>query len=530
MLNERGIKLKYIISVLILFVIVSTLVIDWLISMNSYKDTLSENHLDNNYNYVQKLKTTASHQLTYMKRNVASIAKNAEISSLTQENLDYWYEANQRHFDMLLMIDKYGTIEMISPKRVEINETVVLKKGVKLEGELIEEALAEIDTSISKPGYLIDKQLTTLITSPIYERETEEFVGMVAGVIFMKTDNVLKCIFSNHQYENPSYVYVVDQQGRLIYHPEENRLEEDVSKNEVVQKVLEKKDGSQVVVNSRGIEFFASYAYLEVADWGVVVQTPTNIIDEPLKELFWRIVMLTVPVIFIILAISSFIVSRITKPLNRLAAFSEKAMKEKDVAQNTEALKIRSKIYEVRLLYNQVLEYITMLNKQATLDGLTKVANRRKFDTEINRLFEQKTPFSLIMLDIDHFKKVNDTYGHTIGDKVLQFLASIMKGVADSDDLVFRYGGEEFGILLKNKSEKEAFELAEKLRKVLSKTKSPIGTPIYISLGVSSFYESDTSPEQVIERADVALYQSKRTGRNKTTLYEPDVKISEYQP
>lgn len=525
-MNKKGIKLKYIFSVLILFVIVSTLVIDWLISMNSYKDTLSENHLDNNYNYVQKLKTTASHQLNYMKRNIESIAKNAEISPITQENLDNWYDANIRHFDMLLITDENGTIELISPKRVEINDQVVLEKGVKLEGELMEEALAEMETSISKPGHLIDEQLTTLITSPIYDRETETFVGMVAGVIFMKTDNVLKCIFANHQYENPTYVYVVDKQGRLIYHPDEERLEEDVSENKVVQQVLKEKDGSQVVVNSRGVEFFASYAYLDVAEWGVVVQTPTSIIDKPLKELFWHIVMLTVPVMFIILAFSSYIVSRITKPLNLLAKFSEKAMQEKNVAQNTDLLKIRSIIYEVRLLYSQVLEYITMLNKQATLDGLTKVANRRKFDAEIQRLFEQKTPFSLIMLDIDHFKKVNDTYGHTIGDKVLKFLASMMKSIVDKDDLVFRYGGEEFGILLKGKTEKEAYELAEQLRQKLAVTNSPIGQPIFISLGVSSRYEEDESVEQVIERADVALYQSKRTGRNKTTLYEPDVKIN----
>lgn len=523
--NKKGIKLQYLISMLILFVIISTLAIDWLISMNSYRDTLSENHLNNNYNYVQKLKTTASHQLNYMKRNIASIGRDVEMNSFTQKNLDNWYEANHRHFDMIFITDENGTIEMISPEKVKLNNALTLEKGVTLGGELVEQALAEIDTAISEPGYLIDNQLTTLVSSPIYDPNTDEFVGMIAGVIFMKTDNVLKCIFGNHQYEDPSYVYVVDRDGKLIYHPEEERLEEDVSQNEVVQQVLKQKDGSQVVVNSRGTEFFASYAYLEVADWGVVVQTPTEIIDEPLRELFWRIVMLTLPVIFIILAISGFIVSRITKPLNQLASFSEKAMQEKDVAQDTKILNIHTYIYEVRLLYNQVLEYITMLNKQATLDGLTKVANRRKFDREINRLFERKKPFSLIMVDIDHFKKVNDTYGHMIGDKVLQFLASLMKGVAKKDDLVFRYGGEEFGILLTNKTEEEAYELAEKLRKLLEKTNSPIGQPIYISLGVSSYHKDDESPEDVIKRADVALYQSKRTGRNKTTLYKDVVNI-----
>lgn len=529
MFIKKGIKLNIIISVLILFVIISTLAIDWFISMNSYKNTLSENHLNNNYNYVQKLKTTASHQLNYMKRNITSIGKDVEIDTFTQENLDNWYEANSRHFNMLLITDENGVIQLISPQKVQISNSLILERGVKLEGELIEQALSELETTISKPGHLIDDKLTTLISSPIYDNDTDEFIGMIAGVIFMKTDNVLKCIFGNHQYENLSYVYVVDREGKLIYHPEEERLEEDVSENKVVQKVLQEKDGSQVVVNSRGIEFFASYGYLEVADWGIVVQTPTDIIEAPLKEMFWRIVMLTLPVIFVILAISSIIVSQITKPLNRLVVFSEKAMQEKNVAQDTKALNIKSNIFEVRLLYNQVLEYITMLNKEATLDGLTKVANRRKFDMEINRLFKRKKPFSLIMVDIDHFKKVNDTYGHRIGDKVLQFLASLMNDVTSEEDLVFRYGGEEFGILLKNKTEKEAFYIAEKLRTLLESTNSPIGKPIYISLGVSSYQKDDQSAEDVIERADVALYQSKRTGRNKTTLYETNVKIDEFK-
>src|SRR5690606_32723901 len=130
------------------------------------------------------------------------------------------------------------------------------------------------------------EQLTTLVTSPIIDRSTNEFKGMIAGVIFLESDNVLKCIFGNHQYEGDSYVYVVDQTGKLIYHPDEERLEEDVSQNEVVQKVLQKKEGKQIVVNSRDIEFFASYAYLDVADWGIVVQTKTEVIDEPLQELF----------------------------------------------------------------------------------------------------------------------------------------------------------------------------------------------------------------------------------------------------
>lgn len=525
MLNKKGIKLKYVISILILFVIISTVTIDWLISMNSYKRTLSETHLDNNYNYVQKLATTTKHQFNYMKKNIVAIGKDVRLHSFSQNDLNNWYEASDRHFKMLFITDKDGYVKLISPEIVELSNNLVIKKGIKLDGELIEQALNEDEATISDPGNLMGERLITLVSSPIYDPESGELDGMIAGAIDMESDNVLKCILGNHQYEDFSYVYVVDREGRLIYHPEEDRLEENVSANEVVQKVLNGETGSQRVINSRGIEFFASYSYLDIANWGIVVQTETEIIHKPLKDLFWRIVMLTVPFLAIILIISGFVVSNITKPLNQLAQFSEKALQERDVIKNQDSLEIQSSVYEVRLLYNQVLEHLDMLNEQALLDGLTGIPNRRNFDIVIKRWFDEQIPFSLIMLDIDHFKKVNDTHGHTVGDEVLQFLANKMESVAHKKGLVFRYGGEEFSILMRNKSEDEAYMLAEDLRTLIENTNCPTGEPINISLGVSSRSVEDTSLQQVIERADVALYQSKRTGRNKTTLYEPNVKI-----
>src|SRR5699024_5571890 len=144
---------------------------------------------------------------------------------------------------------------------------------------------------------------------------------------------------------------------------------------------------------------------------------------------------------------------------------------------------ILSPVYEVRQLYYQIIDHIRMLNSQAKMDGLTGIANRRTFDVVIGLWMQERIPFSLIMLDIDHFKKVNDTYGHLVGDEVLKFLTKEMVDMFTPEDLCFRYGGEEFGILVKNQGENEAFELAEKLRTTVENTISPSGEPIKISLG-----------------------------------------------
>lgn len=328
---------------------------------------------------------------------------------------------------------------------------------------------------------------------------------------------------ANHHYDDESYVFVVDREGHLIYHPDSERLGENVRANEVVEKVINEDKGSQIVMNTRGNEFFASYSYLEVADWGIVVQTPTSIIKAPLQRLFWRIVLLTLPFLIVILLISGTIVSTITRPINELAQFSEKALKG-----NSDDLRLRTRnsyslVYEVRQLFQQISSHLEMLNKQATVDGLTQLANRRKTMNVLKDWIEDHKDFSLILIDIDFFKKVNDQYGHLKGDEVLQYLAQEMEKVCGDKGLCFRYGGEEFGILLNPMSEQEAFEVAEQLRKQIAETISPTGKPIYISLGVTSSEKEDRVPEDMIERADIALYHSKETGRNRTTIYSKDL-------
>ncbi len=129
-------------------------------------------------------------------------------------------------------------------------------------------------------------------------------------------------------------------------------------------------------------------------------------------------------------------------------------------------------------------------------------------------------PYSIMLFDIDHFKRVNDTYGHAIGDEVLKFLAVEMQNVSRSNDVCCRYGGEEFILLLPQTSMQEAYEVAERLRKKLESTISPSGELITISSGIASSEESELQIAGLIEIADKRLYQAKNTGRNKTITGE----------
>ncbi|VAX35924.1 diguanylate cyclase/phosphodiesterase (GGDEF & EAL domains) with PAS/PAC sensor(s), partial [hydrothermal vent metagenome] len=170
------------------------------------------------------------------------------------------------------------------------------------------------------------------------------------------------------------------------------------------------------------------------------------------------------------------------------------------------------------------LEY-KKLQKVATQDALTSVANRGELETNLARWMsdfssqKKPSPFSVIFLDIDFFKSVNDNYGHNVGDEVLVSLARLMKKECYSGELVGRYGGEEFVILCPDTTLEQGVQRAERLRKAIaiaevSTTRSEIN--VTSSFGVSEAEQGD-SVESVIRRADKALYVSKETGRNKTT-------------
>ncbi|MCF6194477.1 MAG: GGDEF domain-containing protein [Kangiellaceae bacterium] len=173
---------------------------------------------------------------------------------------------------------------------------------------------------------------------------------------------------------------------------------------------------------------------------------------------------------------------------------------------------------------NTLKSGVESLTEQANTDQLTKIANRRGFELKYE-LFEQDfkengNEFSLLLIDIDHFKKFNDTHGHTIGDKVLSYVAGTLNSAIDMEDIAARFGGEEFVIALKNTNQEKAMQTADKLRVIVSnkklrsnQAKGSLGN-VTISIGVATI-KSDEDFDSLMDRADKAMYQAKSNGRNK---------------
>ena len=173
-------------------------------------------------------------------------------------------------------------------------------------------------------------------------------------------------------------------------------------------------------------------------------------------------------------------------------------------------------------LQKELLEPIKRLERLSVTDGLTKLHNHRYFQDELARAFEEsqryQRPLSLAMIDIDFFKKVNDTYGHAVGDDVLKCAAKLFHDSVRSTDLVARYGGEEFAVMMPETALDDAIAFAEKIRHLVEST--PFDTqagpvPATVSIGVASVPHSRIhSAKELIIAADKALYRAKRNGRN----------------
>jgi len=165
----------------------------------------------------------------------------------------------------------------------------------------------------------------------------------------------------------------------------------------------------------------------------------------------------------------------------------------------------------------------------AVTDSLTGLYVRRyfmvKLQEELHRAERYNNILSIVMADLDRFKKVNDTYGHDAGDRVLKAIGKFLQQNIRDVDVIARYGGEEFVLMIPEAAKDAAHSLSERLRKNLSEIKFEDLPPITISLGIATYPQDGTDPEDLIRKADAAMYAAKRAGRNQVVKYTRNVRL-----
>jgi diguanylate cyclase (GGDEF)-like protein len=174
------------------------------------------------------------------------------------------------------------------------------------------------------------------------------------------------------------------------------------------------------------------------------------------------------------------------------------------------------------------LRNLAIAEIRAATDGLTGLPNKRAVTDTLKRMFAQaaseRSPLALLMLDLDHFKQVNDNRGHAVGDQVLARVGAAIRGATRSHDFAGRNGGEEFAILLPDTEIPVALRIAERVRAAVAEMSLPeTDVAVTVSVGVAGYPEHASTPDRLARLADAALYLAKRQGRNRVELAEPSV-------
>ncbi|TSI07389.1 diguanylate cyclase [Lysinibacillus sp. BW-2-10] len=201
---------------------------------------------------------------------------------------------------------------------------------------------------------------------------------------------------------------------------------------------------------------------------------------------------------------------------------TKKQMEEAYIEKNIAFEKLEQIYLEIEKKQIELMEMNSDLVTISNTDKLTGITNRRffqeKLEQQVDLYQKEGKPFSFLIIDIDHFKKVNDTYGHQIGDIVLVKLATILKNIMRLEDVVSRFGGEEFTVILPATDIEKTISFAKKINQEVEEATWQETGSLTVSIGAATFTEQDTEIS-IIEKADRALYASKENGRNRSTHF-----------
>ncbi|AQU79280.1 sensor domain-containing diguanylate cyclase [Planococcus kocurii] len=522
--TTRKVSLATLLSLLVSVSVISTLLILTISTYHSNKESLTSTYLALNFSKAKKMSHSVDSLFISMRTHLESTAEFLEdheemTDPEIQEQLEL-LRVSSGYFNSLSWVDETGVIRVNSPGGIGL-------QGTKITSGVTKDVLDARVPMLTKPYVGPSNQLLVLMSQPIYSNNGT-YRGMIGGTIYLQKENALNQILDNEASDTSgSHYYVVGPNGILLFHPQSQRIGENFYEHSLVRKIAEGKSGTEIAENAIGVSMLSAYSYVPEAGWGIVQQTPYSFVENLLlTELRQLLMKVLVPFLFLLL-LSILIARKLAAPFNRLGTLVNRLAEGKPIFQSekevlTEAHWNREAdllTKSVGLAFETIEKNNLQLTQSAQTDSLTGLLNRRNLDEVLSIWSAESRLFSLLVLDIDHFKSVNDTYGHQVGDKVLKMMAETLCTVVRKNDVCFRYGGEEFVILLPHTDSQSAYNVAEKIRGKVEKTNYIPNKTITVSIGISEYPAQTNSVTEIFGFADSALFTSKVAGRNRITIY-----------
>ncbi|WP_411346263.1 diguanylate cyclase [Paenibacillus sp. WLX1005] len=493
----------------------------------SQKQSVEQQTLQLNEIHAKELSRITQSLIYSMQSSLAETSRYIMLEptnepSAIQKQLDYFRKSNS-YFNAVLTMNEKGEVQYSSPEQVYNPETLPVN-------DQMEKALLKRRAYISTPYSDLNGRLVIMMGHPLYTADGR-YMGMLAGVLYLEESNRLnELLDEGSKKEDGSYFYVVDNKSNIIYHPIESRIGKRLVGNYIMEQLQDGRSGYQRTLNVNQQEVLAGYATVPGIRWGIVFQTPAENTEIFSAQLVENMLFYLVPIIVLLLMIIYHLAVQLSHPLNSLADYARSIGAEDGdgipplhAGWNYEAHELHQAIM---VLEQQTREKERRLQKEAHYDALTGVLNRRALVSIMQNWVGNRYHFTVMMLDIDHFKSINDTYGHSMGDDMLKCMADVIAEQIQSQDLCFRYGGEEFVILLYEMDEDQGREVGEQIREAAEQCPTPFDRAITVSLGMTVYAGGDENLEELLEQADQALYNAKNTGRNKMVVYEHPTAIS----
>ncbi|WP_427181278.1 sensor domain-containing diguanylate cyclase [Paenibacillus sp. TC-CSREp1] len=517
--NLKQISLTTLLSGLVIISTLMTLTIMVISSYTSQKQSLINNVLALNYESAVQMSQTLDLLFQSMQQSLKYGASHLQDTDFTHKlklnNTLSLIQNSSDYFNSVALTDETGLLLSMSPySLVSVGKHIRsedAKAAIKARASYISEAYITPYT----------KNRIIFLSEPIFDKEGK-YKGILSGSILLQQKNILNLSFGNQlKRSDGSYFFIVDHKGTLLFHPNINLIGEDISQNKVVQKLIKDQSGKERYVNLSDVDSLAGYYKVPANDWGIVIVTPTQTVFDQLNRQIELLLLYTLGPFIILILIVLRVARKLTQPfvfltnlINQVAAGQTQLPPVKP-HWNREANMLNLKIFAFMEIFRNKTNQLVI---DARTDVLTGLNNRRTFEEVIQQWIQDEAPFAMIVLDIDHFKIINDTFGHSVGDEVLKKIAQLIQSSVRPEDICSRFGGEEFVILLHDSNSMMAYLIAEYIRISVKESVLVTDHLVTISAGITEFPLHSLSATELFQLADNALYQAKQEGRNRTII------------